>query len=117
MGAIKREVFMAADQRKNPRHDLRCKVVCSFPENPTKKFNVTSVNISLGGLGLKLNNFIRESKYLKIAIFDPNKKRPVKAKGRIVWQKHFRDFTERRAGIQFTDIPWTKIKSLVESTV
>lgn len=104
------------ERRKHIRHDIRYKVVCSSLGNPARKFTATSYNISFGGIGISLKKFIKEAERLKIDIFSPYQKAPLRAKARLIWQSRFPGLMEKRAGLEFTEIPWSAIKSVLSET-
>lgn len=105
---------MQTERRKHARRKFAYKVICASLKNPRKKFRATLVNISLAGIGLKIKRLIEGSESLKLLIFQPGRRVPIEAKGRLVWQGKLPDTPETRAGIQFTEIPWTQITSFLE---
>lgn len=100
------------ERREHPRRDIMLKVEYSAFEKPDDKIEAASFNISLGGIGMRLNDFIK-SKKLYLYIYPPREIKPIEARGILVWQSNISNFGERRAGIQFTEVPWTRLKALV----
>lgn len=97
------------EKRRYRRHSLMYKVIYSNAEDPQKQIETTSTDISLGGIGLRIKKLVRRNRNLNLQIYKPSSKIPIKAKGTLIWQNRLRG----KAGIQFTDIGWNKIKSLV----
>ncbi|MCK4463623.1 MAG: PilZ domain-containing protein [Candidatus Omnitrophica bacterium] len=97
------------EKRRYRRRSLMYKVIYSNAEDPQKETGTISTDISLGGIGLRMKKFVKGMRNLNFQIYGPHSRIPIKAKGRLVWQNRLRG----RAGIQFTDIGWNKIKSLV----
>jgi hypothetical protein len=85
------------------------KVIYLNPEDPQKGIKTISTNISLGGIGISIKKLVKGNRNLDLQIYKPSNEIPIKAKGTLIWQNRLRG----RAGIQFTDIGWNRIKSLV----
>jgi len=98
---------MAEERRRYIRRSLMLKVVCLNADDPRRRMETTSTDISLGGIGLKIKNFM--SRDLDLRIYGPSSRKPIMAKGTVVWQ----NLLKGRAGIQFTSIGWNDIKSLI----
>ncbi|NQT23623.1 MAG: PilZ domain-containing protein [Candidatus Omnitrophica bacterium] len=100
------------ERRKFVRYEVLCKVKYWKPGNAFRKYSTQSFNISLGGIGIKLNNLFVGAKELDLLIYAPFQRLPIRAKGRLVWH----DESNERAGIQFTNIPWTSLKTLIRQS-
>ena len=101
------------DRRQYIRHSLRYRVLCTSSGAPTRKVRATSFDISMGGVGIKLKNFITKSEKINLEIFIPRAKKPIKVKGSLAWQAHLPSLGAKRCGIQFTEIPWTCLKTIL----
>jgi len=101
------------DRRKYERRKAAYYITYSLPDKPDKTFHSESFNVSLGGLGLKLNNPVKESAVLNLVIFTPKSTNPIKASGRVVWQDESGQYEEKRAGLEFTEIGWSSVKTLL----
>ncbi len=97
------------EKRRHRRHSLMYKVIYSNAEGPQRRMKTTSTDISLGGIGLKIKKLVEGNRNLKLKIYKPSSRVPVKAKGTLIWQNRLRD----RAGVRFTAIGWSEVKSLV----
>ena len=104
---------MMREKRKHTRHALIYKVIYSPRKNPDRKIVAKSFNISFSGIGLSLNDFIKDGRDINLSICTPRRDLLVRACGRLVWQNRFNGAGEPRAGLQFTEMQYTKIKKLV----
>jgi len=104
-----------SERRKYKRYTFICKVVFSPTENLRQKVKTKSVDISLGGVGLYLKNLIKRDTNLNLSIYHPKSGESIDAKGKLVWQSSASG--DCRAGIQFTEIPYTKLKNLLTEVV
>jgi len=105
------------EKRKHIRHDLVCKVEYAPLDDPKAEARTSSFNISLGGIGLEIREFIKGNGKLKLAISDPASGIPIEARGHLVWQSGTPGFSAQRAGIKFTEIPWSRLKVLLRQNV
>jgi len=101
------------ERRKYERFTVPYKVVYATLENSRRRVKTTTLDISMGGIGIKIQELIKGSGKLKIQIYTPIEKEPIRAEGKLVWQDGGEGRSPERAGIQFTEIPYTKIKSLI----
>jgi len=102
------------ERRRDKRYGLICKVVYSSAKMAYRKIKAFTNDISLGGIGLNLNRPLKQNTSLYLKIYPPYSKKPVEATGKVVWQKSKQgDVITMRAGIEFTDIGWNKIKKLI----
>ena len=101
------------ERRKCIRHNLNYRVLYAPSEAPEKKMRAASFNLSMEGIGIDIKNFITESEKVNLEIFIPRVKSPIKAKGRLAWQAHLPSLGAKRCGIQFTEIPWTRLKTIL----
>ncbi len=101
------------ERRKFPRKDVKLKVICSTGEWQREEIAATAVDISSDGIGLRLKKLIGKGKNLTLKIQKTFWEKPVEARGRLVWQSSSDEEGEVRAGIQFTDVPWTQLCALV----
>jgi len=104
---------MLSERRNHTRYALLYKVICSPSENPAKKIIARSFNVSLGGIGLTIKDFLNENRYLNLTICTPKKDMLIRACGKLVWQSRSHDIAENRVGLKFTEIQYTKIKKLL----
>jgi len=102
------------ERREYPRKDVRLKISYSLSdaEKKAEEIETTSFNISFGGIGIRLHNFMKAGE-LRIRIFSSGGSAPIEARGKLVWQGFLSNFGEKRAGVQFTEVPWTRLKTLV----
>ena len=105
------------DQRKSPREGVQCTVRYATEDSPKRVFTTKSVDLSLGGIGMRLREFIRGNMVVKLKIYSHLSPAPISAEGKIMWQSGLPGFGASRAGVQFTDAPYTKIKGLLREAV
>ena len=105
------------DKREHQRQSLKCAVRYVTEDCPNRPVTTKAVDISLGGIGMRMREFIRSNMTLKLKIYSQLSTVPIDAEGKVVWQSGFPGFGANRAGIQFTDAPYTKIKSLIREAV
>jgi len=101
------------DKRKRQRHGLKCVVRYLTEDYPNRPVTTKAVDISLGGIGVRVREFIKSNMKIKLKIYSQLSTVPIDAEGKVVWQSGYPGFGAHRAGIQFTDAPYTKIKSLI----
>jgi len=101
------------EKRESTRNDFVRKVVYSLEGRPEEMFTARSLDISLGGIGLKAKKVIEKGKVLDLSLYLPGLKEPLKAKARLVWQDALPENGWRKAGLQFIEIPWTRLRTLV----
>jgi len=101
------------ERRKYRRYNAEYNIVYSTAEAPGRKFKATSVDISLGGIGVRVKRFIKGKGKLILQIYTPHARNPVKAKATLVWQNGRPGFAAERAGIRFTEIPYTRLKTIL----
>ncbi len=101
------------DRRRYIRHSLRYRVLCAPFGVPERKVRATSFNLSMGGIGMNLKKFLTKSEKINLEILIPQSKRPIKATGRLAWQTHLPSLGVKRCGIQFTEIPYTRLKTIL----
>ena len=104
------------ERRTDQRINADLKVVLSTPGGFWSRSSMVarSVDVSTYGIGLALDNPIETSGPVSLKIYGPSLKEPVDADGTVVWQgKSARG--PYRAGLQFTDVGWSRIKGLMNS--
>jgi len=101
------------EKRQNIRHSTICKVIYSVDTDPGRRFRAISFNISLSGVGLRIDRVLKCESKLHLLIYKEGSNIPVKAEGKLVWQKELSDGREYRAGVQFTEVAWTRLRQLV----
>ena len=101
------------DKRKHQRQSLKCVVRYLTEDCPDRPVTTKAVDISLGGIGLYMREFIKSNMSIKLQIYSQLSTVPIDVEGKVVWQSGYPGFGAHRAGIQFTDAPYTRIKSLV----
>ena len=90
-------------------------MLCWSYDKPKKTIRATSFNVSLGGIGIDLKKFIEGDRRIKLQIFKLPIKPPIEVEGNIVWQGYLSNVGKKRASIQFTKIPWSKAKVLLQT--
>jgi len=105
------------EKRINKRYDIRCRVVYSTAGEPNRHFSVLGEDISLGGIGVAIPKFIEEDGILNLRIYGPTRKRPILARGRIIWQGCHAGSIEKRAGIKFVTHPWRQLRQLITRSI
>jgi len=101
------------EKRKYTRHELMYKVVLHPDNSAISPIETESFNISFGGIGVILKEYIKNTENINLSIRVPENKEPISARGRLVWQSGSPGLGAQRAGIQFTEIPWTQLKTLL----
>jgi len=109
---MRRQVKMR-EKRKHTRHELIYRVALHPEGGTATPIETESFNISFGGMGIILKNYIKNTENIDLSIHDPQSEELIRARGRIVWQSGSPGLGAQRAGIQFTEIPWTQLKSLL----
>jgi len=105
------------DKRKRQRQSLKCVVGYLTEDQPDRPVTTKAVDVSLGGIGLRVREFIKSNMAIKLKIYSQLSPVPIDAKGKVVWQSGYPGFGAHRAGIQFTDAPYIKIKGLLREAV
>jgi c-di-GMP-binding flagellar brake protein YcgR len=106
---------MNIERREYKRYKLEHKIICRTSSNPRKKIVAKSYDLSISGIGLALKHIIKKGDEVFLQICGPFMSPPINAKGKIVWQGEQSRIAGNRAGIQFTEVPWTQLKFLVNS--
>ena len=101
------------EKRKYTRYELIYKVVLRPEGDLSCPVETESFNVSFGGIGVMLKNYIKDTDNITLSIHNPQTAEPIEAKGRLVWQSGSPGVGAQRAGIQFTEIPWTQLKTLL----
>jgi len=101
------------ERRKHKRYNIELKIVYSTAEEPYEENKAVSIDISMGGIGMKITQAIKGKGNLKLKIYQKGRREPVPAKGKIVWQKPEAEAGPARAGVEFTEIPWTELKTVL----
>ena len=89
------------ERRRFPRRVLSMDVHLGV-ESETR-LSVKSLNISEGGLGISLQEPLAIDKSYDFTIFFEDSRKPIRARGKIVWQKQEVD-SSYSAGVEFTEI-------------
>ena len=103
------------EKRKHIRYNINCKVTVSSIDNPRCQEKAKSVDISFGGIGLNISKLKSSPTGFKLKIFHPKKREVIEAQGTLAWQRDISGIS--RAGIHFTEIPFTKLKNLLSEAV
>ncbi|MBL7157100.1 MAG: PilZ domain-containing protein [Candidatus Omnitrophica bacterium] len=102
-----------SEKRKHVRYELAYDLAYSLPGALDEEIRTESINISMGGICMKIRGFLKDVNGITLHIYDPERASCIKAKGRLVWQSGSPGFGASRAGIRFTEVPWTQLKTLL----
>lgn len=103
------------ERRKFPRKGVEWSVVCHSADDPKSRVSGKSTDISMGGIGMKLNKTVKEGSRLNIRIQKSFWEDPIEVKGEVIWRGEVNNEGYLRAGVQFTDMPWTLIGNIINS--
>ncbi len=104
------------ERRKFPRYNLVCKVLYKKTSSLLWRNETYTENISLGGLKIKVKKLLEEGERLKLKIFDPSVKAPIKAEAKVIWAKKISHIRNSGAiGLAFTRIGWTDTTRLLKN--
>lgn len=101
------------NRRKFPRRPLYFKTVCVPEKDPYRHLQAEGFDMSAGGIGIKIKQPIFTGSVVKLRITRPFYQDTFEAKGRVAWQAKPDSAGTIRAGIRFTEIPWSKIQPLL----
>ena len=100
------------EKRLHTRHSATYKVVYSV-EGTTRTVATNSLDVSFGGIGIAVKGVLKTSCKIKLSIHCSALNKPLEANGRLIWQDNSPGTDVQRAGIQFTDAPYTQLKDLL----
>ncbi len=95
------------ERRQFPRKEASLKVVCQPEESPGTKIIARTVDISQGGVSLKLNRPFNASGKVSVTVYGPLWQGHIKGSGAVAWQSTLSS-GESRMGIEFTSMGWTE---------
>lgn len=101
------------ERRRYGRKEPNVNVVCWTADAPMKRVTAETVNVSFGGIGLRLNNEVGLNRIVRLRIQKGLWQRPIEALGRIVWQGRPDISGRTMAGIKFISVPWTRIEEVL----
>lgn len=103
------------NRRRHTRYGRAYRITYATAERPDQWMTGVSLDVSSGGLGLNVGEFIPSTGKLSILIHMSFWGQPIRATGRVVWQDyHMGIHSRKRAGLEFTEIDEAKLRHLLE---
>lgn len=103
---------MKKNKRKHKRYKIDSKVEYSSVYNPKEINEADVVDISFGGVGIKLAKLLKGNPDVNIKIRHRGTGVTLDGRGKIVWQKGATE-DEKRAGIQFIYVALSELKRIL----
>lgn len=105
----------SVERRRYPRVPVHYDVLCENIDNSSpKKLHALAENASRTGLKLRFAGMLKRNDLLKLEILKTISSKPIKAFGKVVWQKESPlVYGENIAGVIITKIGWTETDKLV----
>ena len=103
------------ERRKYGRKGPDFRVVCWTSDTPMKRVGAETVNLSFGGIGLRLNNEVAVDKIVRLRIQKGLWQKPIEALGRVAWNGGSDILGRTMTGVKFISAPWTRIEELLYS--
>lgn len=100
------------DKRKHKRHKIDSKVEYCPVDNPKEVKEADAIDISFGGIGIKLSKFFKGNPDVNIKVVHKGTGVTLDGRGKIVWQKGITE-EEKRAGIKFIYVGLTELKKIL----
>jgi len=101
------------ERREHERRAIRFKVVLSPPEGPHRYIMADAMDLSMGGMRIRLKEAIKSGGKIALRIARPFFQDMIDGTGEIIWQKGPDDSNDIFAGVRFIEMPFTKIKALI----
>ena len=101
------------ERRQFPRKTVNLPVVCEAYHWPSSGISGKAVDISQGGVGLRLSKPLNRRGTVRVKISDRSSGIEIEAEGKIAWYKTI-ESGEGRIGIDFTKIAWTRLQELLK---
>ncbi len=102
------------ERRKYHRYEVSHRVIYRDPSQAYKlrrEGETETVDVSRGGVRIKLNNLITQGKILKLKIYNASHNEPVDVNARVVWVKKATS-DSFVLGLAFTNIGWIESDKL-----
>jgi c-di-GMP-binding flagellar brake protein YcgR len=103
---------MIADKRKFRRKKIQLKVTCHASEGSLAKLETQSFNISQSGIVLRVKKHFT-GRRATLMITNPYWKEPILAKCRVVWESGIPRTDEKKIGLEFSEVSWSRINQLL----
>ena len=104
---------MVTEKRRSDRKRMQFRVEYWKANESGRKIRAEGVNISLGGVGLKLREPVKDGDALCMKIKKGLLQKPIEARGRIVWQDALDSFGKVTAGVKFAEAQWAQIEEMI----
>ncbi len=103
------------ERRKYGRKEPHFRVVCWTSDVPMRRIEAESVDVSFGGICLKLKEALKANEIVRLRIQKGLWQKPIEVLGRTAWQYDTGVSGKTRVGIKFVSAPWTRIEELLYS--
>jgi hypothetical protein len=100
------------NKRKHKRYKMDSKVEYAPVDDPSQINEADIVDISFGGVGIKLGKLLKGNPDLNIKIKHMGTGVTLDGRGKIVWQKGATE-ADKRAGIQFIYVALSELKRIL----
>jgi c-di-GMP-binding flagellar brake protein YcgR len=101
------------DKRKHKRYKIDSKLEYAPVDDPSKINEADIIDISFGGIGIKLAKLLKGRPDLNIKITHKATGVTLDGRGKVVWQKGTTE-EERRAGIEFIYVALSELKKVLK---